>query len=670
VIVDFAPLPIVNPKSSILLVAGHRFFATAPSLGVSLTFGNMAARVEGEESAIERRGAERADGMQCLPGAAIVAATFLIYTTTLRFGFVGDDHVLIVANDAIRSWRYLPSYFASHLWSFRYPHLLSNAYRPMLLIWLRLNDALFSGHAWGWHLSLVLAHVAVTYLVYRLALRLTRDTWTAVVAGLVFGLHPVHVETVAEAAWADQPLSALFMLGAILAWRSDAPGPKLKWMAASLALCAAALLSKESALLLPFLVGGCAWIYADTEGQEVTRGERFRLALTAAAPFGVVTCAYVPLRIWALKGFTHTATPLAFSTLVFTIPSVLLSYVRLLVWPSGLSCYYDTPYIPTPSLSGFVLPSVIIMGTAAALAFWYGKLRHSSDARAMAFAILWMALGIMPVLNFRVLPEGEILHDRYVYLSSVGFAILVALGLRQASGRAEWRAAGDPGESGGRTPFGRAPVWGLVGAGLLSVLMGFATIRQSLYWADDLTLNHRAHEIAPHNVSATTSLAAAAAQHGLEGAAMVLYQQALAVRPGFWRANVNLAYLYYARGDFAEAARYFERACASDPADGDQFLYLGMSLLRMGRLREAEEAVRAAFLVRPNGKNYHLGLGMVLTQEGRLLEAKQQIETELAEDPRNAQAQALLKEVEQQIQATAEKLPSNRPPEANPKAIR
>ncbi len=78
--------------------------------------------------------------------------------------------------------------------------------------------------------------------------------------------------------------------------------------------------------------------------------------------------------------------------------------------------------------------------------------------------------------------------------------------------------------------------------------MGFATVRQSLYWSDDLSLNFHAHEIAPHNVSATTSLAAAVAQRGMEGPAMTLYQQALAIHPDFWRANVNLAYLVLRAG--------------------------------------------------------------------------------------------------------------------------
>jgi Flp pilus assembly protein TadD len=248
-----------------------------------------------------------------------------------------------------------------------------------------------------------------------------------------------------------------------------------------------------------------------------------------------------------------------------------------------------------------------------------------------------MVMTLVPVLNFRFLPEGEIAHDRYVYLPSVGFVILVAVALRQVMGVV--------------TKSNLKPAWSLVAVLLISGVMGYATVRQSLFWSDDLTLNYRAHQVAPRNVSATTSLGAAMAQRGMDGTAMALYQQALAIQPHFWRANVNLAYLYYAHGNYAEAARFFARACADDPTDGDQFLYFGMALLRMGRRSDAEKAVRSALLVRPQGKGYRLGLGMVLRAEGKLPQAKEEIAAELAADVKNEQAKILLEEVTRQLHA-------------------
>jgi tetratricopeptide (TPR) repeat protein len=603
---------------------------------------------------------------QAMLPVGILLATFLAYVDTLVLGFVFDDHVLIVTNDSIRSWRYFPSYFTSHIWSFRYPHLLANYYRPLFMTWLRLNDALFGLHPWGWHLTSVLAHVGVTYLVYRLAFELTTDRWIAGVAGLIFGLHPVHAEAVADITSIQEPLSTFFILAAILAFgRSRESGHRSRWLAASLVFTAAALLCKESGMVLPIVIAVFTWIHDGTDGREVAPAEnrpgllaRLRTALGASFPFWLVVLIYVLLRIHALKGFAHVITPLTLSREFFTIPSVLTFYLRLLFWPVGLSCYYDTPYISSPNWHAFFLPALALATAIAALALWYKRIRHSAPdvAKAVAFACLWIGLTLLPVLNFRFLPEGELAHDRYVYLPSVGFVILVSVVLRQLAGVAT-RVVGQG-------------AWQMPVFLLLAVVMGGVTARQNLFWADDLTLNYRAHEIAPRNVSATTSLAAAVAQRGMDGTAMALYQQALNIQPNFWRANVNLAYLYYAHGNYAEASRYFARACAADLTDGDQFLYLGMALLRLGKLSEAEQAVRSALLVRPEGKNYHLGLGMVLRGEGRLPEAKSEIEVTLAEDPQNAQAKALLAEVNAIIQAQAENTPAGKSSKANLTSIK
>ena len=494
----------------------------------------------------------------------------------------------------------------------------------------------------------------MTCLVYWLVLRLAQDGWVAGVAALVFALHPVQAEAVSDITSVQEPLSTFFLLAGVLVWLGRRePGRERIRLACASACYAGALLSKESGLMFLPLLAVLEGALPAAGGSVQTIRQRVRDFLAAVIPFLGITLLYIALRIWALKGFAHTVTPVALPTEMLTIPSVLLFYLRLLVWPADLACYYDTPYILAPSRGGFVLPGVVVLGVIAALGFWYARTRRHAprEARLIAFGTLWMSVAIVPVLNFRLLPEGEIAHDRYLYLPLVGVALLVGLGLRQASGLG--------------VRFQRRPIWGLAGVVLLALLLGFAALRQSLYWSDDLTLNYRAHLVAPRNIYATTSFAAAAAQSGREEAAIALYQQALAARPDFWRANVNLAYLYYAHGNFAEASRYFQRACAADPTDGDQFLYLGMSLLRMGQTGEAEKAIHTALLVRPNGVNYHLGLAMVLMQESRLEEARQELEKELAEDPHNAQAEALLGQVTQQLENSPQKLTSG-PSAASP----
>src|SRR5919109_2726788 len=122
----------------------------------------------------------------------VLAATFLVYAGTLQFDFVYDDLGQIVSNPAVQSWKYFPLFFRANVWMQQLP--VGNYYRPVFLAWLLINHTIFGLHPALWHLTTVLAHVAVTALVFAMSLRLTRDRRIALVAALLFGLHPVHLE--------------------------------------------------------------------------------------------------------------------------------------------------------------------------------------------------------------------------------------------------------------------------------------------------------------------------------------------------------------------------------------------------------------------------------------------------------------------------------------------
>jgi tetratricopeptide (TPR) repeat protein len=258
-----------------------------------------------------------------------------------------------------------------------------------------------------------------------------------------------------------------------------------------------------------------------------------------------------------------------------------------------------------------------------------------AESRAVTFAAVWVLLSLLPFLNLRALPQGEIIHDRYLYLASVGFSILAALALRCLSQVGIFRH--------------RRPAIQLAPALVLAVFLGIGTFTQSLYWADELALYSRSHKIAPENDAATTSLAAAASQRGMYGPAIELYKQVLARHPRVWRANVDLAYAYYSLGRYQDAIRYFARSIEADPVDGNQYLYLGLALAHVGRFKEAEGAIRQALVVRPDGPGYHHSLGIVLRMQGKLPAALEEFRNELAKNPGNRDTRAQVAEIESQL---------------------
>ena len=358
--------------------------------------------------------------------AVVLALTFAVYIPTLRYQFVHDDRGQIVENPAVHSWHLAPTYFTAHVWAAVMPEELGNYYRPLFLLWLRINDAVFGSQAWGWHLTTILAHALATLLVYLLALRLGIGRDVALLAALIFGLHPAHIEAVAWISGVTEPLLGILLIASFLAYMQsrDERAHVLKWRAISLILFALAILEKETALILPGLLLFYEWIFRK-EWEQRTGVRRLTQwggeAFGKIWPYIVIIVIYVPARIHALKGFSHAITPLSTAQLVYTWPSLIGFWVCHMIWPAGLSTFYDFPAVTHPTVRSFLLPAIFDVFVGLAL------LACARTSRKVAFFAVWLVLPLIPLLNLRVFVANDFAHDRYLYLPSVGFAILIAM---------------------------------------------------------------------------------------------------------------------------------------------------------------------------------------------------------------------------------------------------
>ena len=562
--------------------------------------------------------------------AAILFLTAVVYARVVKFQFVFDDRALIVENPVLRSWRFLPYYFTHHLTSHMFPPMPSSYYRPVLLLWLRINYTLFDLRPAGWHLSTLGLHLTATLTVYLLARQILRDRFTSGVAALFFGLHPVHVECVAWVMGLTEPLVASLSIGSFLCYlkgREGKPGARIG-SASSLLLYALGMLAKETALMLPLIifVYESAFSRRSETVSSKARSASLRAGIRTALPYLILTAPYMAARTMVLKALSHPATFLPRRTLLLTDPLVLWDYLKLLVWPFGLSAFYDVPYVTAPNLRNFFLP-VVGLGVAGSALGWWS--RRSRDA---AFATAWLVFPILPVLNLAVFPEGEIVHDRYLYVPSVGLALLVAIGVG--------RLRDIP-----LKPLRQIPLRLVLTVALL-VAFGVASIYQCLYWSDNLTLYSRGVAIAPHNNMTKNNLANEYIERGRASEAIALYEEVLAEKPDYWLSSYNLAYAYYKLGRFPEAERYFRRAIEITPLDPDQFLYLGLTWMKMGRFESAAEPIRHAISIRPDAPGYHFALGVALKSQGDLRGALEAFKHELRINPQQQAARKQIAEVE------------------------
>jgi tetratricopeptide (TPR) repeat protein len=572
----------------------------------------------------------KADGPRLLLAFALLC-TLAAYSRTLRFDFVYDDQTIILANPAVHSWRYLPQYFSRHFWAGVYPEGPGNYYRPVFLLWLRINNMAFGDHAWGWHLATIFLHLAVTLLVYLLAVSLLHNRWLAAWAALIFGLHPVHIEPVAWVSGATDVLLAALLIGSFLCYlQARRRGEKVWfWTVPSLTLFALALLDKEIAIIMPALIFAYEGLYERPSTAPSSVGaslQSFRQALGMTTPYLLMIGPYLIIRGIILKGLSHPETSLPISTIIFTWPSLFWFWVKHLVWPTSLSSFYDLPAVIYPGFSNFTLPAMGVIALASAVMWWARR------SREIALAATWLVLPLLPFLDLRLFVASDYAHDRYLYVPSIGFAIIAACALRHLR-LSPKKVLGLP----------AIPVAATMG---MAVLLGYSTERQTTYFQNDVVFYQHNFLAAPHNIYAKLFYGITLGNLGKYQEAIEVFKEALMIDRESWGANYNLGYTYYRLGELDKAERYLLNAVKISPEKAGGYFYLGLTELKMNRLDYAAAAIRRAIAIQPDGYPYHFALGIVLKQQGDLAGALAQFQAELEMRPTQSAAREQITEIE------------------------
>jgi tetratricopeptide (TPR) repeat protein len=241
------------------------------------------------------------------------------------------------------------------------------------------------------------------------------------------------------------------------------------------------------------------------------------------------------------------------------------------------------------------------------------------------------------VLDLRVFVVNEAAHDRFLYLPSVGFALLVGLALERLRL--------------GRFTILNTPAKQAFAVLVLAAALVFGTSYQSLCYSSNQTFFAYNAAAAPHNDHALVNYATFLRESGEYEPAIRLYQQVLKDDPGFWSANYGLGRAYYHLGNLDDAARYLQRAIEIDANPPEEYLYLGLVELRKGDLEKAAANIRQAITIKPKEPGFHFALGMVLKLKGDLPGALREFRAELALNPTERHAAQQAAEVEALLKA-------------------
>jgi len=568
--------------------------------------------------------------------ALVVVAAF---SSALPGGFQQwDDVVLLVDNPAYRGlgWSNLKWMFTTNL---------LGHYMPLTWITYGLDYVVWGMNPYGYHLTNIVLHAANAALVYLVAQRLFRIVWpgtsaagadglriAAALAALVFGVHPLRVESVAWITERRDVLSGFFFLLAILMYlracevesRDGRRWSTFYW--AAVGTFVLALLSKSMAVTLPVVLlvldvyplrrlrpGAHGWL---TPGPWRIWQEKLPFLFVGAVVSAVAFRALLGganATSWERLGLLERVAVSAYS---------VAFYLRKTLVPLELSPLYELS-LPVHIFDRRFLVSgvVVLFITLAGLA---------SRRRWPGLLAVWTCYVVMLLPVAGIFHNGhQIAADRYSYLPGVGWALLAGGAVVIASRGLR------------RARSGRRALAALAGVLVVSATAALAltTWRQAKIWRDDETLWRHAVRLDPASSVAASNLGSGLRLRGKLAEAVEQSEHALLLRPAYPEAHLNLGLAKAAQGRAGEAERHFRQVLQIRPRSAPAHAGLGALLETQGRLDEALEHFHRALQINPWSASIHNDLGVAFARSGRISEALPEFLEAVRIDPGLAAAQ-------------------------------
>ncbi len=552
------------------------------------------------------------------PWAAFAVAA-LVHVGSLSNGFANDDRDIVLENERVHSLARLPEAVSMPYWPIEFGADMG-LWRPATTAAYALQWWLFDGSPLLFHLVNVLLHALVAALVVLLAARLLPPPGP-LVAGLVFAVHPVHVEAVANVVgFAELASAAAFLLACVLflRWRGALTGGRIGLLAA---LYAVTVLFKESGVVLPLALLLLDTVRNDSSAKTPLRALRDGLPLGAA--LAAVAVILLGLRAMVLGGIRPPLPPVGAELLeeiprIFTVAAVWPEYARLLLFPWELAGDYSPGRVRLNTdwtVSGMLGVALVLGVLGAAWGAWRSgravQRRGGEDRwrRPAALGLLWIPITLFTTANLAVL-TGVLLAERTLYLPSVGLCITLGALAAAVLGPV-------PAGYGARTAA-RAVAASLA----LVVLIGsLRTVERVPVWKDTETMWLDVVRQQPENGRSHWVLGDALWMSGDRPAALRAYGRAVGLLDGDQLLLTTVAQRLLEAGRPAQAEVLARQAWEKRPGYDAAPGLLAVALLAQGRSNAAIAPALASLEADPADPAIHMLLAQAYRQSNRTLDA-------------------------------------------------
>lgn len=601
--------------------------------------------------------------------------TFTTYLPALKNGFVNwDDNLYIYENQNIQS---LDIGFLK--WCIT--AVVSSLWHPLTLVSLALDHAIWGLNPWGYHLTNILIHSTNTFLVFILVIQLLeynnlwRDSKKALITGFItailFGIHPVHVESVAWVSERKDVLSAFFYLSAMLAYIKYTSTTGLKKAAlysASILLFFFALLSKPMAISLPLVL----LILDIYPIGRLTRNPRStKWVLIEKLPFFLLAFLASVATVWAhsAQGGLRALETYPLVERIFVAVRAYLFYLVKMALPLNLA-----PWYPYPEKISFFTSEYA--GALIALTIITIFATRSLKTNKVFFAIWFYYIITLAPTTGIVQVGGQAAADRYTYLPSLGPFIFTGLGVGYLFDR--WS----------KRQYRLAAVVAVI---LLSTLLINTTVKQIAIWRDSITLwsyeielfpessaeiysnrglaydglgnyqyaikdYNKAIELGPETAKIYISRGNTYDSLGDYQQAIKDYSKAIELAPQNAKAYVNRGRVYRSAGDYQQAIKDYSKAIEIDPRDAMTYYNRGNAYNNLGDYQLAIDDYTKSIEIDPQDVRTYTNRGNAYVSLGDYQEAIRDYSKAIEIDPQGKKAYSNLGAVYSRIGDTEQAL--------------
>jgi len=552
--------------------------------------------------------------------AAIVLGGAAAYSNSLHGAFVFDDPFSIADNESIRSLRRLDEVLL--------PVAELDYYRPVLNLSLALCYSVGGLDVLSYHTLNLGLHLAASLtlfgLVRRTLLLCPRDqhlgeasTALALVAALLWMLHPLQTESVTYVVQRCEAMFGLFSLLSLYCVLRGATSPRAwRWYGGAVAACAVGMGSKEAMAVTPLLVLLYDRIFLAPSLREAVQ-KRWKLY----AALALTWCILVPMLLASdLSRSRRAADPVTIWEYARTQFGVIVHYLRLSVWPDSLCLDYQWPVAQS---AGDIVPPATFLGVVLLAVLW-------ALWRSPKWGFLGASFFLTLAPSSSIIPIPDLAFEHRMYLPLAPLVVAVVLGVSVAGRKL---LSGHP----SLQPAARLLSVCLI-AGIASVL-GILTYLRNDDYRSELRIWQDTVAKAPYNYRAHNNLGRALAHEGRSAEAVVHYQRALEINPDYTETNFNFGLLLVQLGRFGEAVPRLQQVLKIRPHDIEAHLNLGVALAHQGQDDEAIGHYQEVLATDPRFAPAHNNLGNMMLRLGRFDRAVVHYQAAVDIDPNDAEYQ-------------------------------